>query len=139
MHPIVRNILAVVAGIIIGMVLNYALVFVGSMIVPLPAGLNTSNMESYNQGMYLMRPVNFVFPFLAHALGTLLGAFVAAKIAASHHMKLALGVGVWFLIGGSFMVYLLPSSPVWFIALDLLLAYIPMAYLGGKLGSKRSM
>jgi hypothetical protein len=96
-------------------------------------------MERYNQAMHLLGPEHLLFPFLAHALGTLLGAFVAAKIAASHHMKLALGVGVWFLIGGSIMVYILPNAPLWFSVADLLLAYIPMAYIGGKLGSKRGM
>lgn len=39
-------------------------------------------------------------PFLPHALGTLIGAFVAAKLAANHHMKFAMGIGVSFLIGG---------------------------------------
>ena len=43
---------------------------------------------------------NFVFPFLAHALGTLAGAFVAAKIAASHKMRFALAIGFLFLLGG---------------------------------------
>jgi len=139
MHPIVRNILAVVAGIITGTVFNLAVVAIGSRLIPPPAGLNTSDMESYNQSMLLLGPEHLLFPFLAHALGTLLGAFVAAKIAASHHMKLALGVGVWFLIGGSIMVYILPNAPLWFSVTDLLLAYIPMAYIGGKLGSKRGL
>ena len=95
-------------------------------------------MEALRESMKLLGPVNFIFPFLAHALGTITGAFVAAKLAASHPMKFALGIGVCFLMGGIAMV-LNCGGPVWFIATDLLLAYIPMAFLGGKLagGKKR--
>ena len=79
--------------------------------------------------MKLFAPANFLFPFLAHALGTLSGAYVAAKFAASHQLKFAIGIGVFFLIGGVVMVNML-GGPMWFIATDLLLAYIPMGYLG---------
>ena len=77
--------------------------------------------------------MNFLFPFLAHALGTLSGAFIAAKIAASRPMILAMVIGVFFLIGGIMMVSMV-GGPIWFNATDLLLAYIPMGYLGGVLG-----
>ena len=95
-------------------------------------------MEDLRESMKLFTPVNFIFPFLAHALGTLTGAFVAAKLATSHQMKFAIGIGVSFLIGGITMVFMC-GGPVWFIASDLLLAYIPMGFLGGILaGGKRS-
>jgi len=50
---------------------------------------------------------------------------------------LALAIGVLFLAGGISMVFMLPS-PTWFTLLDLIGAYIPMAYLGGKLAIKKS-
>ena len=95
-------------------------------------------MEGLRDSMKLFTPLNFLFPFLAHALGTLSGAFIAANVAASHQMKFAIGIGVFFLIGGATMVSML-GGPMWFNATDLLLAYIPMAFLGGFLaGGKRS-
>ena len=75
-------------------------------------------------------------PFLAHALGTLAGAWLAALLAASHKMGLALGIGVLFLAGGISAVVMLPA-PLWFEVLDLLLAYIPMAWLGGRLAIRK--
>ena len=75
-----------------------------------------------------------IIPFLSHALGTLGGASLAAKIATNHHMKFAMAIGVFFLIGGTMSVFMLPA-PVWFEILDLTLAYIPMGWLGGKLGA----
>jgi hypothetical protein len=69
-------------------------------------------------------------------LGTLVGAFIAAKVAASHKMMFALGIGVFFLLGGIMMV-LMFGGPVWFAVLDLLGAYLPMGFLGGILGGAK--
>lgn len=69
---------------------------------------------------------------MAHALGTLAGAFLAAMIAATRRMKFAVGVGAFFLLGGVTMVVMY-GGPVWFIAADLIAAYLPMGYLGGVL------
>lgn len=138
MNPIIRNILAVLAGFVIGSVVNLSLVNIGNAVAPLPEGADVSTMEGLREGMKLFTPMNFLFPFLAHALGTLVGAFVAAKLAASHAIKFALGIGVFFLIGGIWMVVLC-GGPAWFIAADLLLAYLPMGFLGGYLaGGSRS-
>jgi len=38
----------------------------------------------------------FLFPFIAHAIGTLTGAFIAAKFSASYHMVLAVCIGIFF-------------------------------------------
>jgi ABC-type uncharacterized transport system permease subunit len=138
MNPIARNILAAMAGFVVGSVVNLGLVTIGMSVLPLPAGTDVSTIEALRENMKLLGPVNFVFPLLAHALGTLTGAFVVAKLAASHQMKLAIGMGVTFLLGGIAMI-LNCGGPAWFIATDLLLAYIPMALLGGFLGGgKRS-
>ena len=138
MNPIARNILAAMVGFVIGSVVNLGLVTIGMSVVPLPEGTDVSTMEALRESMKLLAPVNFIFPLLAHALGTSTGAFIAAKLAASHPMKFAIGIGVGFLLGGIVMI-LNCGGPVWFIASDLLLAYIPMAFLGGVLaGGKRS-
>jgi hypothetical protein len=132
MNPIARNILALLAGLVVGSAVNMGLVHVGTSVVPLPEGTDVSTMEGLRESMKVFTPVNFLFPFLAHALGTLAGALVAAKFAVSHHMKFALGIGVCFLIGGITMVVQC-GGPAWFIGSDLLLAYIPMGLLGGIL------
>ena len=132
MPPIARNILAVVVGILVGGTLNMAIVTVGPMVVPPPEGVDMTDMASLKDNVKLLQPVHFIAPWLAHALGTLVGAFVAAKIAVSHHLKLALGIGVFFLLGGIAVVVMM-GGPIWFAVLDLLLAYLPMGYLGGKL------
>ncbi len=131
-NNILRNVLAVVLGIVIGSIVNGSLIAISSHVIPPPEGADLKTMEGLQASMHLMQPKHFVMPFLAHALGTLGGAYIAALIAATHKMKFALAIGCLFLIGGIMNVVMLPS-PLWFTLLDLGVAYLPMAYLGGKL------
>jgi len=131
----VRNVLAVVAGIVIGSVVNMALITISGKVIPPPAGADVTTMEGLKASMHLFEPRHFLFPFLAHALGTLAGATVAALVAATRKTVLALVVGVFFFAGGVANVFRLPS-PAWFTAVDLIGAYLPMAWLGGKLGNR---
>lgn len=132
MNPTLRNVLAAIAGLIIGNVVNGFLVSVSGKIISPPNGADVTTMEGLKATIHLFEPKHFIFPFLAHALGTLSGAFVAAKLAVSHKMRIALGIGVFFLVGGIMVNYMIPG-PIWFTAADILAAYIPMGYLGGKL------
>jgi hypothetical protein len=85
--------------------------------------------------MHLFEPKHFVFPFLAHALGTLTGALLAFLVAASYRSVFAYAIGVFFLAGGIAATFMIPA-PVWFIILDLAAAYIPMAWLATHLGRR---
>lgn len=131
-----RNILATIAGFIIGSIVNMALVAVSGKIIPLPADLNNNTAEGLAAGMHLMEPKHFVFPFLAHALGTLVGAFIATKLSNPKTIIGPMVIGILFLAGGISMVFMVPNAPMWFNSIDLILAYIPMAYLGYVLGRK---
>lgn len=135
MKSVGKNILVVIAGFIVGSIVNIALVNIGPSVVPLPEGADVSTMEKLRDSMKLFTPLNFLFPFLGHALGTLAGAFVAARFAASHHSKLAMLIGVFFLIGGITMVSMV-GGPLWFNVADLVLAYIPMGLLGAALAGR---
>ncbi len=136
MHPIVRNILAVIAGAIIGSIVNMSIIMISGSVIPLPEGVDNSTTEGLKAGIHLFQPKHFIMPFLAHALGTLAGAMVATAIAVKQKLMAALIVGILFMIGGTMMVFQLPS-PAWFNALDLIVAYIPMAFLGYKIIMKK--
>jgi hypothetical protein len=135
MNPSLRNILAVVAGLIIGSAVNMGLIMISGNVIPPPAGVDVTDMESLKSSMHLFEPKHFIFPFLAHAFGTLVGAFIAALIAVNHKIKMALAIGVFFLLGGIMNVFMLPS-PVWFTILDIIGAYIPISWIGGILAEK---
>ena len=135
MNPLLKNILAVLAGVIAGSVVNSLIVNFGPYVIPLPEGADVSTMDGLRESMELFTAVNFIPPFLGHALGTLIGAFVTAKLASTHVKQLVLGVGILFLAGGITAVVML-GGPLWFKVTDLLLAYIPMAYLGAVLAGR---
>ena len=137
MSPVLRNILAVVAGVVVGSIVNMGLIGISGSAIPPPAGADVTTTEGLKASMHLFEPKHFVFPFLAHALGTLAGATVAACLAATRKFQLAMTIGVVFLLGGIAAVMMLPS-PLWFNALDLVAAYIPMAWIGWRLGAGMS-
>lgn len=137
MNNLLRNILAFVAGVIAMMFVKWAVTAIGGMVVAPPPGADMTTMEGLRAAMSRFGPQHFLFPFLEHALGSVAGAAVAAFIAGSHKMKIALGVGALHLAGGIAAAFLLPA-PIWFVALDLIVAYLPMAWIGGKIGDGRS-
>ena len=134
MNPIIKNILAFVIGWLGGSAVNMGLVQAGHSVFPIE-GVDPNDMEALAAVMPTLGFENFIFPFLAHALGTLIGAIIAGFIAASHKMKLSLGIGGFFLLGGIAVNYMLPG-PTWFAVVDILIAYIPMAWIGGKIAQR---
>ena len=135
MPKLLRNVLAVIVGIAIGAGVNTALITLSPSIIPPPAGVDVNSAESLAKAMHLFEPRHFVMPFLAHALGTLAGALVAYLIAATHRAPIAYVIGAVFLCGGVAASFMIPA-PAWFIALDLLVAYVPMAWLAIQIAAR---
>ncbi len=134
MNNTIRNILAVVAGWFGGSVINIGMVQSGYNLLPIK-GVDPNDMEALAAILPTLESKYFIFPFLAHALGTLIGALIAALISKNSPMKMALIVGGIFLLGGIVVSFMLPGV-LWFSALDITLAYIPMAWIGAKLAEK---
>ena len=135
MNPTVRNILAVIIGLVVGGLVNMVLIMISGSIIAPPEGADVTTMEGLKAALPLFEPRHFIMPFLAHALGTLVGAILAALIAVDKKMRFALVIGFLFVIGGIMNVISLPS-PIWFTILDLGLAYLPMAFIGGRIGQR---
>ena len=109
------------------------LVQTGMIVFPAPEGIDISTEAGLKLAMGKMSFEHFIFPFLAHALGTLFGAWFAIRFTKSKHISAAYSIGMLFLLGGIMMVFSV-GGPTWFIILDLTTAYIPMAWLGYRLG-----
>ncbi|MDB4297561.1 hypothetical protein N9901_02270 [Flavobacteriaceae bacterium] len=134
MNAILKNTGAVVLGWFGGSLLNMGLIQAGHAILPIP-GLDPNDMDALAALMPTLPFKYFIFPFLAHALGTLLGAIIAFKIASTHKAKFAYAIGVLFLFGGIAMTFII-KGPIWFTIADLVLAYIPMSCLALKIVKK---
>lgn len=138
MNPIVKNVLAVLAGLVIGGLVNAGIIMISGSIIPLPEGVDPNDIESIKANMGIYETKHFIMPLIAHAMGTLAGAFTAAKIAANRHVLWGILIGGCFMIGGIMMINMLPEAPMWTKIVDLGLAYLPMGYLGARLGMPRS-
>ena len=125
MNKTLKNIAIVILGIIIGMIVNIGIIILGGAIFPLPENFEPMNAINWDFKY-------FIFPFLAHSIGTLSGAFLVSNLSKKSSIILPLIVGVYFLSGGIYMVTILPA-PTWFVLLDIILGYIPMALLGWKI------
>ena len=137
MNPIIKNILAIILGGIVGSLVNMGLVNLGNLLLPIN-GVDPNDLDELAKVMPTLSYEYFLFPFLAHALGTLTGALVAGLIAANRKMTYAIGIGILFLIGGIAVNFILPG-PAGFAFIDIIFAYIPMAWLGGRIAEKLSI
>lgn len=135
MGKAIRIILAVVGGMAVGSIVNMGLVMLSPLVIPPPPGVDVTDMDSLAESMHLFESRHFVFPFLAHAAGTLAGAFAAVMIAGGHRLKISMLIGSLFLLGGIANVMMLPA-PGWYMGVDLIGAYVPMAWIGGRLTGK---
>jgi hypothetical protein len=132
MAKVLRLLLAVLLGFVVGSLVNGGLILLSGKVIPPPAGADVATTEGLKASLHLFQAKHFIFPFLAHALGTLSGAFVAGLLAPRRSALPAYTVGGLFLLGGVASVLMLPA-PAWFSTLDLVLAYLPAAWLGQEL------
>jgi hypothetical protein len=135
MYTIIRNVLAVIIGLVVGGIVNGGLIVASPHVIPPPAGVDVTDSQSLSESIHLFEPKHFVFPFLAHALGTLAGALFAFLVAGSYRSVFAYVIGLANLAGGIAAACMIPA-PAWFIVLDLAAAYLPMAWLATQLGQR---
>ncbi|MGE5355503.1 MAG: hypothetical protein ACM3PT_04625 [Deltaproteobacteria bacterium] len=129
MKNIVLNILAIIAGAVIGSLVNMGIIQVQGYFIPLPEGFDIKN---FAESIKLLETKHFVMPFIAHALGTLTGAFVAAVISPNKKFLVSLIIGALFLLGGISTIVMY-GGPLWFSFIDLIFAYFPMAWVGYRI------
>lgn len=132
---ILRNVFACVIGLILGGGVNMGLIIISPWVIPPPAGVDVTNAEALSNSIHLFEVKHFIFPFLAHAVGTLVGSLAAFLIAANYKTTIALVIGAFFLVGGVTASFMIPA-PTWFIVLDLVVAYLPMAWLSTRIGNR---
>jgi len=98
MNPILKNIAAVIIGLMIGSAVNMMIIIMGPSIIPPPEGAVVTTNEGLQASMHLFGPEHFIMPFLAHALGTFVGALLPVVIGLSLGFKIALGFALFFFV-----------------------------------------
>ena len=132
MNPTVRVVLAVLAGLAVGWIVITCIELLNAFVLfPLPPGTDFTNPEALKAAMKDMPVGAFAVVLVAWLLGTLVGAWVAAKIARS--VRPAWVVGAIFLVLTVVNLMSIPH-PIW-MWVGALLLLLPAAMLGARWGS----
>lgn len=129
--PRVRNIVAVGAGVFIGVITLVMLQAVNGILFPPPPGTNPNDAESMRRAMDAMTSAAFGGLVLGYLVATTLGCYLAARLAASHPRWRARLVGLAFLAAG-FMNFRAIPHPTW-VVVACVAAFLVAPYLGGWL------
>ena len=131
----VRNILSVIFGLIIGMAFNMAVIQLNtSILFPMPEGTDMNDTAQFNEYLATLPAMAFIVTIVAHLGQSLIGAWVAARCGASRPMFLAMIVGVLSLAGGVMAMGMF-EGPDWMIV-ELPL-YLVFAWCAGRAESQR--
>ncbi|WP_300545296.1 hypothetical protein [Maricaulis sp.] len=128
-----RNILAVIAGIVAGGIGVGVFEWLGHMAFPLQPALmaQLSDPETFREAAAQVPDINRLAVVAAWALGALVAGAVTAFVARRRHTGLALIAGGGLLFAGLSNLIMIPS-PLWMWALGLAV-FMPMAWLGARL------
>lgn len=126
----IRNIAAVIAGLVVGMIVNMALIQLNTVFFPLPEGVDMTDTAQMREVVQGMPAAAWILVIAAHLSQAFVGGWVAARFGASNPMMLALIVGLLSLVGG-FANAIMLSTPAWtWIEMPF---YPVLAWLAGRM------
>lgn len=129
-----RTVLAVVLGLVMGGMVVFAIEVVGHLIHPPPADLDTGDREAMKRYVEQLPPAAFLFVLLAYAAGSFAGGWVAARVARRAPLVHAVIVGALLLAAGIMNVVMIPH-PLWFTFASLAV-FLPAALAGAWLARR---
>jgi MFS family permease len=130
-----RNVGAVLLGLIAGSCVNMALILLNSYVLfPMPEGMDMNDADQMNAYIATLPAVAFLVVIVAHLGQAFVGGWIAARLGKSRPMVLAMILGVLTLAGGVMNAMTL-TTPTWmYIELPL---YLVVAWAAGTLEVRR--
>jgi len=107
-----RNILAVIGGLVAGMVVMTCLELLGMALFPLPIDIDPMDSAALAAAAHLIPLGAQVMVVLAWFVGCGTSVAVAGTIAPAKRDRFALGLFAFYLLSGIFNLYNIPS-PLW--------------------------
>lgn len=129
----VRKILAVVLGVLAGMIFISLVQMLGHYLYPEPKGLDTNDMNQLEEYVKNAPFMALFFVILSYAAGAVISGFTSTVVAKDQKSKYAIICGILFLIQSIFMMASLPTD-LWFWVLGILVWLL--VFVGYKLGVK---
>lgn len=131
-----RNIGAILAGVVTAFVLILVVEKLGHLIYPPPADLDFSDPEAIRPYMATLPFLALLVPMIAWVVGTFVGSVVASKIGTANPLLFAGVVGGLVLAATIANLIMIPH-PVWFSIVSLI-AIAASAWFAAKVASGRS-
>ncbi len=125
-----RNVGAVAAGIVLGIVIVFSVETISSKIYPLPPGIDATNKDAMRLYMPHIPRGALLLVLSGWILGTFLGAWTAARLA--RRALQGVVVAVVLLAGGVANMMMIPHPPWFWVAS--ILAFLIGGYAGSRLG-----
>ncbi|WP_411812512.1 hypothetical protein ACLB9Y_05230 [Chryseobacterium scophthalmum] len=121
-----KKILAVVAGIIVGSICVWAVETLNHMLYPYPEGMKLGDMEGFKNYIETLPFLGKFMVIIGYALGALVSGFIATKISKDGKPTAALICGIIFLVFTIYNMTVLPT-PIWFWVLGILVWTLVLA------------
>lgn len=128
-----RALLAVLAGIVVMALVVAGLEALGHALFPAPAGVDFTDPEVLRKLMQTLPLPSLAMVVAGWALGSLAGAWVAARIARRFRLSAALAIGAVMTLLVIANIAMVPH-PVWMSIAGLFLP-LPLAFLGWRIAA----
>ena len=128
----IRNILAVITGLLIGNIAIMGLHYLAMVFYPLPDFVDMNDMKAIAEYIRIAPLGSLLFVMLAHIGGTFM-AGISTSLISKNIIPIYI-IGVFFTLTGIYNLYMLPH-PLWF-NIEVFF-YFPAAIYGHKLISKQ--
>lgn len=129
----IRNILAVIIGIVLGILTIGLIESIGHNLFPVPQDIVQTAENQDTEALFaLISPQMLLFVLLAYLLGSFFGGLITSLI--SKRIMSSIITGGVIMLGGVINLFMIPH-PMWFILVSFVV-YIPFAFIGGLLAMK---
>jgi hypothetical protein len=132
----IKKVLAIFFGVLGGIVVVSVGEFIAHKFTPPPTHMNVSDPKEFIAFVKTIPTSTFLIMLLFWLLSAFAGGIIAGIISASNWVKSVLIVGFLLMLATLMNMYLIPGHPMW-MWICTILGFMPLAYLGGKLVSRK--
>ncbi len=132
----IKNILGVVAGFIVGGILFTVFQIVSHGLAEVPVGIDWNNMSEVNEFFRALPVSSFLIVAAGYAIGSLVGGMIVGYFSSTNEKLWPLILGILFTVGWTLNIISLPH-PVWMIVLVYVLM-IPCVLAGHRLAAGKA-
>ena len=130
MHSLLRSVFAIIVAVLAAAIIAFSINVIGHYIIPPPEAIDTNDFESIKNNFHLFQWQHFIFPLLAHAVGTFVASYLISSLVAKHKMWFALALGIIFTLASLSLSWRIGHFN--WIGIVEIAQYIPISILGFK-------